>query len=388
MYYVDRLQSPSAGSIFAPIAAPAASAHTVSATAHSTVWISAAAGAGGRPALLQRAAAGPGVGWAGRAADGGSAGGGQWVGVKRRSWPPSAHQPPFPPPLGRYTAAPRCSARAGAEGCAAAALPPARASAPPPPRSRGPSRRQGRAASPGEPPRPAAPLRSSAAFRGASGATTARNVRAAACACSSTLHHLLLRHGTVPFPAAPPALSPTPRAPPPLPPPTPTLTRSPAGAVMKWGHKMTTHPCLHHENRVHHHPLLRADLRRLRSSLRTPSANGHLWGYLQNLRPATGPWLNTTERSWFKSSDCERGTPQVRVDAIHRDDATWCCAFCSDDLHAMAGSSSPNLEIILTSSCWFQMQMMTEQEIRDQCGPVVQITIKVIQKQGEYKRIL
>jgi hypothetical protein len=36
------------------------------------------------------------------------------------------------------------------------------------------------------------------------------------------------------------------------------------------------------------------------------------------------------------------------------------------------------------------MQMMTEQEIRDQCGPVVQleITDKVIQKQGEHKRIL
>jgi hypothetical protein len=34
------------------------------------------------------------------------------------------------------------------------------------------------------------------------------------------------------------------------------------------------------------------------------------------------------------------------------------------------------------------MQMMTEQEIRDRCGPVVQITDKVIQKQGENKRIL
>jgi hypothetical protein len=34
------------------------------------------------------------------------------------------------------------------------------------------------------------------------------------------------------------------------------------------------------------------------------------------------------------------------------------------------------------------MQMMTEQEIRDLCGPVVQITVKVIQKQGENKRTL
>jgi hypothetical protein len=34
------------------------------------------------------------------------------------------------------------------------------------------------------------------------------------------------------------------------------------------------------------------------------------------------------------------------------------------------------------------MQMMTEQEIRDWCDPVVQITVKVIQKQGEHKRIL
>ncbi len=94
MYYVVKLQSPSAGSTFASIAAPAASASTVSATAHSTVRISVAAGAGGRPALLQRAAAGPGVGSAsgeGRAADGGSAGGGQWVGGKRRRWPQSAH---------------------------------------------------------------------------------------------------------------------------------------------------------------------------------------------------------------------------------------------------------------------------------------------------------
>jgi hypothetical protein len=232
IYYVDRLQSPSADSTFAPIAAPAASARTVSATAaHSTVRMSAAAGAGGRPALLQRVAPGPGVGsasGAGSAADGGSAGVG-WG--KRRRWPLSAHQSPFPPPLGSCTAAPECSARAGAESCAADALPPARASAPPPPSSRGRSRRQGRSASPGEPPRPAAPRRSSAALRGASGATTARNVRAAACACSSTLHHVLLRHSAVPFPAAPPALSPTPRAPPPLPPPTPMLTRPPAGAV-------------------------------------------------------------------------------------------------------------------------------------------------------------
>jgi hypothetical protein len=74
IYYVDRLQSPSAGSTFAPIAAPVASARTVSATAHSTVRISAAAGAGGCPALLQRVAAGPWVGsasGAGRAADDG-----------------------------------------------------------------------------------------------------------------------------------------------------------------------------------------------------------------------------------------------------------------------------------------------------------------------------
>jgi hypothetical protein len=34
------------------------------------------------------------------------------------------------------------------------------------------------------------------------------------------------------------------------------------------------------------------------------------------------------------------------------------------------------------------MQMMTEQEIRDSWGLVVQITVKVIQKQGENKRIL
>jgi hypothetical protein len=125
IYYVDRLQSPSAGSTFAPIADPAASARTVSATAHSTVRISAAAGPGGRPALQQRVAAGPWVGsasGAGRAADGGSAGGGQWVGGKRRCWPPSAHQSPFPPPLGRCIAVPECSARAGAESCAAAAL--------------------------------------------------------------------------------------------------------------------------------------------------------------------------------------------------------------------------------------------------------------------------
>ncbi len=127
---------------------------------------------------------------------------------------------PLPAPLGRCTAAPGCSARACAESCAAAALPPARASAQPPPRSRGRSRRQGRAASPGEPPRLAASCRRSTALRGASGATTASNVPAAACACSSTLNHLLLRHGAVPFPAAPPALSPTPRAPPPLLPPT------------------------------------------------------------------------------------------------------------------------------------------------------------------------
>ncbi len=35
-----------------------------------------------------------------------------------------------------------------------------------------------------------------------------------------------------------------------------------------------------------------------------------------------------------------------------------------------------------------QMQMIVEQEIRDQCCLVVQITVKVIQKQGENKRIL
>ncbi len=110
IYYVDRRQSPSAGSTFAPIAAPAASARTASATAHSTVRISSAAGAGGRPALLQRASAGPGVGsasGAGTAAYGGSAaGGGQWVGGKRSRWPPSAHQSPFPLPPGQW----RCSA--------------------------------------------------------------------------------------------------------------------------------------------------------------------------------------------------------------------------------------------------------------------------------------
>jgi hypothetical protein len=32
------------------------------------------------------------------------------------------------------------------------------------------------------------------------------------------------------------------------------------------------------------------------------------------------------------------------------------------------------------------MQMMMEQEIRDRCCPVVQITDKVIQKQGEQKK--
>jgi hypothetical protein len=168
MFYVDRLQSPSAGSTFAPIAAPAASARTVSATGHSTVRISAAAGARGRPALLQRAAAGPGVGsasGAGRAANSVSAGGGQWVGGKSRRWQQSAHQSPFLPPLGRCTAVPGCSARAGAESCAAAALPPAHASAPPPPPSRGRSRRQGRAVSPGEPQRPAPQQQSSSQGR-------------------------------------------------------------------------------------------------------------------------------------------------------------------------------------------------------------------------------
>ena len=109
IYYVDRLPSPSAGSTFAPIAAPGASARgTVSATAHSTARISAAAGAGGRPALLQRVAADPWVGsasGAGRAADGGSAGEGQWVGGKRRRWPPSAHsRPPWAAALQRPSA--------------------------------------------------------------------------------------------------------------------------------------------------------------------------------------------------------------------------------------------------------------------------------------------
>ncbi len=55
----------------------------------------------------------------------------------------------------------------------------------------------------------------------------------------------------------------------------------------------------------------------------------------------------------------------ARLDAIHCDNMTWCCAFCSDNLYAMVGSSSSNLEMILTSSCRFQMQMMTEHEIRD-----------------------
>jgi hypothetical protein len=49
----------------------------------------------------------------------------------------------------------------------------------------------------------------------------------------------------------------------------------------------------------------------------------------------------------------------------------------------MAGSSSPNLEMILTSSFHDG-----EEEIRDWCGLVVQITVKVNQKQGENTRIL
>ncbi len=81
IYYVDRLQSPSAGSTFAPTAAPAASARTASAIAHSTVRISTASGAGGRPALLQRAAAGPRVG----SADGGGEGGRWWLGGRGRA---------------------------------------------------------------------------------------------------------------------------------------------------------------------------------------------------------------------------------------------------------------------------------------------------------------